>query len=359
MKKIIYTILLGIFMIPNLVQAQDSAGSIGRMSSYPVVYKYNEQVTWYFDLSATTFAADEDVFIWIWSPSEPDAGNWEHSSDFAKLKHEGDGIWSFTLTPTIYFNKTPDEIAASAGFWFRLKNYNGSKQSEVANMAYTDFSNFSTANELIRSYPTKPSLNGGVSILFNANLQPGFENAASVHIHSGLNDWDVKQEYQVWIPEVVEKTKLKDLGGGIYKMDLIPSQYYNTPEGYVMTNLVFLMVKDEWAATTPDQVLIAADFTPPPSPVFSFFPLQISQKDFLGITRKNNESGVNKLIYTVTAGSKVLTGEFAGNTAEIKGFIDLVSGLAGIPNLREIHVLVKDNKNKVISDTMIPLKTLD
>lgn len=346
-------------MFPNLAHSQEAAGAIGSITSYPVVYKYNEKVTWYFDLSSTTFAPDQDIYIWIWSPSEPDAGNWEHSSDFAKLTSEGNGIWSFTLTPTLYFNKTADEIAASAGFWCRLKNYDGSKQSEVANITYTDFSSFSTANELIRSYPTKPSLNGGVSILFNANLAPGFEGATSVHMHSGLNDWDVKQEYQSWLPEIVEKTKLKDLGGGIYKMDLIPSKYYNTPEDYVMKNLVFLMVKDDWAGTTPDQVLTAADFTPPPPPVFSFFPLQISQKDFLVISRKNNESGVNKLFYTVTAGSKVINGEFMGNTAEIKGFINLVSELAGIPNLTEIHVLIKDNKDKIISDTMIPLKKLD
>jgi hypothetical protein len=98
---------------------------------------------------------------------------------------------------------------------------------------------------------------------------------------------------------------------------------------------------------------------PPPAPVFGFFPLQISQKDFLGMSRKNNESGVNKLIYTITAGSKIISGEFTGGTAEIKGFVNLVSELNGIPNLKEIHVLVKDNKDKTISDTTIPLKTLD
>ena len=77
------------------------------------------------------------------------------------------------------------------------------------------------------------------------------------------------------------------------------------------------------------------------------------------MSRKNNEPGVNKLIYTINAGSKVISGEFAGGTAEIKGFVNLVSELNGIPGLTEIHVLVKDNKDKTISDTTIPLKTLD
>ena len=359
MKKIIYTILLVLLLAPAFTQAQENAGAVGTMSSYPVVYKYDEQVTWYFDLSGTTFAETEELYIWIWSPSEPDAGNWENSSDFAKLTHVGDKIWSFTLTPTTYFSKTPAEIAASAGFWFRLKNKNGSKQSDVANMTYTDFSSFFTANEMIKSYPAKPTVDKGVSILFNSNLVPGFAGVPSVHFHSGLNDWSVKQEYQAWLPDVSEKTKLKDLGNGFYKMDLLPEEYYGTEPGFVMENIVFLMVAKDWAANSGDQVIYAGEYIPPPPPVFRFFPLQISQKDFLGMSRKNNESGVNKLMYTITAGSKIINGEFSGSTNEIKGFVNLVSELKGIPNLTEIHVLVKDNKDKTISDTTIPLKTLD
>ncbi|OCB75967.1 hypothetical protein B0A79_02290 [Flavobacterium piscis] len=359
MKKFIYTILLALLIAPNFVQAQETTGAVGSMTSFPVVYKYDEKVTWFFDLSATTFAENEVLYLWIWSPSEPDAGNWENSSDFAKLTHVKDKIWSITLTPTEYFSRTPTEIAASAGFWLRIKNKNGSKQSEVANMPYTDFSSFYTANELIRAYPTKPTIDKGVSILFNANLASGFAGATSVHMHSGLNDWTIQQMYEASKPEIAEKTKLKDLGNGFYKMDLVPKDYYNAPDGFVMENLVFLMVKDNWAGTTPDQVLYAGAFVPPPAPVFGFFPLQISQKDFLGMSRKNNESGVNKLIYTITAGSKVISGEFTGGTAEIKGFVNLVSELKDVPNLSEIHVVVKDNKDKTISNTTIPLKTLD
>ncbi|MFD1604740.1 hypothetical protein ACFSJW_15115 [Flavobacterium artemisiae] len=359
MKKFIYTILLAFLTVPNFITAQENAGAVGPMSSSPAVYKYDEKVTWFFDMSGTTFAETEDLYIWIWSPSEPDAGNWENSSDFAKLKYEGNKIWSFTLTPTVYFSKTPAEIAASAGFWFRLKNKNGSKQSDVANMAYTDFSSFYTANELIRSYPSKPTIDKPVSILFNSNLKAGFAGVESVHFHSGLNEWAILQEYQAWLPEVSEKTKLKDLGNGFYKMDLIPKQYYNAPDDFVMENITFLMVAKDWVANSGDQIIYAGAFVPPPPPVFAFFPLQISQKDFLGMSRKNNESGVNKLIYTITAGAKVISGEFTGGTAEIKGFVNLVSELNGVPNLSEIHVLVKDNKDKTISDTTIPLKTLD
>jgi len=359
MKKILYTILFALLILPSFMQAQQNAGDITKVWSFPVVYKYDEQVTWHFDLSGTTFAPEEDVYLWIWSPSEPDAGHFENSSDFAKLTYEGNFIWSITLTPTAYFSMTPEAIASSAGFWLRLKDKTGTKQTGVQQISYTDFSSFYTANELVRSYPARPTLNEGISILFNANLAPGFATASSVHFHSGLNDWDLKTEYQAWIPESVEKTRMKNLGNGFYKMDLVPSEYYAAPDGYVMNNLVFLMVADNWASTTPDQVLNAGEYVPPPAPEFRFFPLQVSKKDFLGIIRKNNEPGVNKLVYTITANGTVLTGEFTGGVSEIKGFVNLVTALQNVQNLTEIHVVVKDNTDRIISDTILPLKIAD
>ncbi len=356
MKTIKYLFLFLLF--PLGLNAQQEMGDPAKIWSYPVVYKYNEQVTWYFDLSTTAFSEGQDIYLWIWSPSEPDAGNWGNSSEFAKLHYEGNMVWSFTLTPTQYFNMTPEQIGASAGFWMRLKDKTGTQQTGVIQVSYTDFSSFATSGEMVKSYPSAPLIDQGVSILFNANLAPGFEDAASVHFHSGLNNWDIKQEYQAWLPEIVEKTKLKNLGNGIYKMDLIPKIYYDAPDGYVMENIVFLFVKDNWAGTTPDQIIYAGDVIPPPDPEFKFFPLQISKKDFLGLIRTNNEVGVNKLIYTITAGGHQFSGEFSGNTAEIKGFINLVSELQNI-NVNTIHILVIDNKGKTISDTDIPLKQLD
>lgn len=358
MKRFLHTILLAIMLAPGFMMAQEEMGPVNKSWSYPVVYKYDEEVTWFFDLSTTSFAPGDDIYIWIWSPSEPDAGNWENSSDFAKLTYVDNMVWSFTLTPTTYFNVTPEAIAASAGFWFRLKDDAGTKQTDVASVAYTDFSSFYTANELVRAYPPAPLIDQGLSILFNANLQPEFAGATSVHMHSGLNFWDIQVQYQAEIPEIWEKTKLKDLGNGFYKMDLIPKEYFNAPDGYVMENIAYLFVKDEWAATIPDQVIYAGDVVPPPPPSFSFFPSQISKRDFLGMIRKNNEPGITKLVYTITAGNKVVNGEFTGNMAEIKGFVNLVSELQNV-NVTEIHVLVKDNTDRVISDTTIPLKTLD
>ncbi len=360
MKRFLHTIILALILLPNFIMAQQEMGPIGSIKSFPVVYKYDEEVTWIFDLSTTSFAPGEDVYLWIWSPSEPDAGNWEDSSEFAKLTYVDNMKWTFTLTPTVYFDRTPEEIAASAGFWFRLKSDSGDKQTDVAQVPYTDFSSFATSNEIFRSYPSAPVINEGVSILFNMNLSDAYDpdTTTSVHMHSGLNFWDVQVAFQAEVPEIFEKTKLKHLGGNIFKMDLIPEEYYNTPDGYVMENMVFVIANQSWTVLVGDQVIYAGEVVPPPPPVFSFFPSQLSKKDFFGISRKNNEPGITKLIYTITAGDVELNGEFTGNMTEIKGFVNLVSALQN-ENVTEMHVLVKDNTDRVISDTTIPFKTVD
>jgi len=356
MKTLLYSLLAVGLMLPQFGAAQEEAGELGKIWSYPIVYQYDEEVTWYFDLSGTTFTELEDLYIWIWSPSEPDAGNWENSSDFAKLSYQENGVWSITLIPTEYFSMSAADIAASTGFWLRLKNKDGSKQSGVGQIPYTLFDDFESSSELIRSYPNKPSIDEGLSILFNANLADGFEGAESVHLHSGLNDWEVTQEYQAWLPEISSKTQFKDLGGGIYKIDLIPSEYYGTEEGYIMTTLNFLIVVKDWAASSSDQLLTAAEYIAPPPPEFKFFPLQISQKDFLGMIRTNNERGVTSLKYIIKAADKVITGELKGNMDRIIGFVDLVTALDGMNTLNQIHIKVVDTNDQLVIDTDIPLK---
>lgn len=237
-------------------------------------------------------------------------------------------------------------------------------------MPVTDFSGFATSEDLIRSYPARPVFNAPLSILFNSNLAAGFENPTSIHMHGGLNDWEIVQGYHVWMPAAVEKTKLKNMGNGFFKMDLIPSVYFGSiidenpdiavaGEDYLMENMTFLFVKNEWAATTPDQKLFAADVVIPPPPALRFFPLKISQKDILGIIRTNNERGINKLIYTITAGTKVIEGQFLGNMSEIKGFVNLVTELKGLTGLTKINVVIKDNNNRVLTNTDIQLVDLN
>ncbi|MEI6555756.1 MAG: T9SS type A sorting domain-containing protein [Paludibacter sp.] len=105
-------------------------------------YPLDQSVTWTFDLTGSEFTAGEDLYLWIWSPSEPDFGNWTNSSSFAKLTYVSGMVWSMTLTPTTYFSKTVSEIQASAGFWMLLKDKKG-------NLKTADFSVSQTINRQV------------------------------------------------------------------------------------------------------------------------------------------------------------------------------------------------------------------
>ncbi len=357
-KRILFSVLSFFAFIAGASAAAE-AGDIAKIWTYPVVYNFDEQVSWYFDLSSTSFVDGSDVYIWTWSPSEPDAGNWENSSDFAKLTYVGNSVYRFDITPTVYYSKTSAEIAGSAGFWFRLKDKTGSLQSSVHNVPITDFSAFMTSGKVVDVYPAKFYKDQPLSILFNSTLAPGFTNPASIHLHAGVNNWDMKQEYQAWLPEITAKTKFVDMGNGLYRKDLIPNDYFALPDGYVMTNLVGLMVATDWSATTtPDFSFTAAGVVPPPPPALTLFPIKVSVKDVFVMIRTNNLPS-QKLNYSLSDEANItVTGEFAGNMAQQDAFVDLNKAF-GASTATKLKLIIKDLKGSTIYDNYVFLTTVD
>ena len=94
-------------------------------------------------------------------------------------------------------------------------------------------------------------------------------------------------------------------------------------------------------------------------PELSFFPQKISKKDILVITRKNNETEVTSLHYTISAGDITVEGDFEGTSAAMTAYIDLVTPLKDISNLDKINIVIKDNNNRTVTDTDITLIQLN
>jgi hypothetical protein len=87
-------------------------------------YALDQPVTWTFDLSSSSFKAGQDIYMYAWSPSNPDP-SYNNSTAISKLTYVSGMVWSKTITPTTYFGKTVAEIQASAGFWMKLKDLAG------------------------------------------------------------------------------------------------------------------------------------------------------------------------------------------------------------------------------------------
>ena len=109
MKKSLFHFYIGLLLavlLPQQSLANDpvTRKAPNRMWTVPTVFEVDQPVTFYFDMTDAGFREGVDLYLWCWNPSEPDAGNWENSSDFAKLTYEGDNIYSMTMTPTKYFS---------------------------------------------------------------------------------------------------------------------------------------------------------------------------------------------------------------------------------------------------------------
>lgn len=363
---------LVLMMLPQVSSATEDAGVPAKIWTYPVVYALDQEVSWYFDMTGTNFSEGQDLYLWAWSPSEPDAGNFDNSSEFAKLEYVGDMVWKKTLTPTKYFNTTVANIESSAGFWMRLKGKGNEKQSDVIQAPWSvgDIKTFKESGNAVQIYPEKFYIDQHLSLLVNANLvwtgavQGGLAGE-EIHLHSGLNNFaeGAIVEYQAWIPEVSAKTKLTPIGDNIYKIDFIPREYFGVDEDFVMENIEFLFPAKDWAKVGTAEggknfVVLAPGVVAPPDPVFYFFPQKFTQYDILTLVRKNNEKKSQGLIYTIVAGGKTITGEFTGKAEEMRAYVNLLQGLAGATNLDKINLEVKDKNGSEILKTDIPLVPL-
>ena len=359
-------------LIPKNSFATEEVGAPAKVWTYPVVYALDQEVTWYFDMTGTGFSEKQDLYLWAWSPSEPDAGNFDNSSDFAKLEYVSGMLWKKTLTPTKYFNKTVADIEASSGFWMRLKGKGNEKQSDVIQAPWSvgDIKTFKESGEVVQIFPQKFYLDEPLSILVNAEklwvggAQSGL-GGEEIFFHSGLNNFAAGAivEANMGDPNLVKKTKLTPIGNNIYKIDFIPREYYGVGEDFVMENIEFLFPSKDWAKVGTNEggknfVMLAPGVPIPLDPIFSFFPQKFSQYDILTLIRKNNEKNSQGLVYTIIAGSKTITGEFTGNKDEMKAYINLFQSLSTEPSIDKINLLVKDKNGAEILKTDIPLVPL-
>ncbi|MDH6304585.1 hypothetical protein M2459_001320 [Parabacteroides sp. PF5-5] len=371
MRKLISILLtFTAVLLPLKAFAADEMGAPAKVWTYPVIYALDQEVSWYFDMNGTGFGEGEDLYLWAWSPSEPDAGNWENSSEFAKLDYVGNGVYKKTLTPTAYFGVPVADIESSAGFWMRLKNKSGAGQSDVISAPWSvaEIRGFKESGNLVQIFPEKFYLDEPLSLLINAEkvwtggVQGGLVDMPSIHLHSGLNNFDgaALVEYQAWVPEMIEKTKFTLIGDNIYKIDFIPREYYGVDEDYVMENIQFVLPGTDWGKVGTDEggkdFLILAPGVPIPlDPEFYFFPRRISSLDILTLVRTNNEKNSKGLVYTITAGSKTIKGEFTGAKTEMKAHINLLQELSSISNLSKITLKLQHLEGADILTTDIPL----
>lgn len=134
------------------------------VTSTPANYTFDQPVTWTIDMTGSAFTAGQDLYMFAWSPSTPEA--FSATTAASKMTYVSGMTWSKTLTPTTYFNKTISEITASAGFWMKLKDLAGKIESNAFNVSFATTAISATTSSAVSVYPNpvtneiRASLNG-------------------------------------------------------------------------------------------------------------------------------------------------------------------------------------------------------
>ena len=342
--------------------------------SYPIIWNIDEQVTWYFDLTGTNFSAGQDIYMWVWQPSEPDAGNWTNSSDFAKLKYEpakGNMVWSFTLTPTAYFKKTVADFATFDNyFWMLLKSKDGATVTGAFNVMCprVQVGTFKTSGAALQVFPSNFGIDTPVSILVNTSksfvngVVGGMAGKDSIFFESGINNF--LDAHFLFDPNIVSthaKTAMKKMATNVYKIDMIPYQYFGISQSLSFDNLTFFLWALDGTKGTADasgkNYLIGNTNLP----VVSYFPQKFCQYDILTITRTNNEKSASSVIYTFTAGTTKFTGNLTGSTNTMSATINLmekIGSLSGLTKLNLTITVVKGTNTVEVYNSDLPLVPL-
>lgn len=342
--------------------------------SYPVIWNVDEQVTWYFDMTGTNFTAGQDIYMWVWQPSEPDAGNWASSSDFAKLKYEptkGNMVWSFTLTPTLYFKKSVTDLANFDNyFWMLLKSKDGSTVTGAFNVMCprVQIGTFKSSGVALQVYPTNFGIDTPVSILVNTSksyvngVVGGLSGKDSIFFESGINNF--LDAHYLFDPNDISthaKTAMKKVATNVYKIDMIPYQYYNISQSLSFDNLTFFLWALDGSKGTADangkNYLIGNTN----QPVVSYFPQKFCQYDILTITRTNNEKSASSVNYTITAGTVSFSGILSGTTASVSASINLMEKIGSLTGLTKITLkinVVKGANTVEVYNSDLPLVPL-
>lgn len=372
-KKILY-LLIAVLLAPLFSLAQ---GHIKEIWTQPVVFKADEKVSIFFDITGTDLAAvaeEKGVCVWTWFPADP-GETWGKPSAAATLTHVDGNIWRWDVNPAEFYKVDASSISALYG---QLQTISGEKQAFFApdqdppnDIKIPSLSSIK-GDALIDYFPKLFTLDRPLSVLINANnLYPDqcgnnpvpgqLAGAPNVHVHGGVNDWSIVVENN---PVNVNKTLLTEMGDGIYRWDFIPNNYFGLPDNFILKNISAVFASADWAYigknTGCTDFFIDAPVLPDvPIPSLVFFPSKFSKKDIVVITRSDNEPGVTGMTYTISAGSKTITGSFEGTNATLTAYINLADELKDVSGLDKIHVELKDNTGRVVSKNDIPLVQLN
>lgn len=230
MKKllsIIAVLLAGL----NYVSAQTSGAVV---KTTPSSFTAEDEVKIVVDVSAVpNLAGKEPLYIWTWHPSEPAPGNggWDNSNEARKMTKEGPNKWSWTITPTEFYGKSPAELT-EIRFLVKAKDGNGDKKTDDIILKVTPAIFVPT---VFRTFPKAIGQNDVVSFYLDQTLatdditQRMNPSTATISIWNGGTQVDV-----------TKTITLVKQGDKLFSYSFLPTRLFTVPNGTQLSKMIVI-----------------------------------------------------------------------------------------------------------------------
>lgn len=230
-------------------------------------------------------AAGEDMYIWTWKPFEHTSGEkvnglepapWKNSNPLLKMTKETEGIYSFTLTPTEFYEVTAKEIYDNdIHFLIKPKDGGGFGDPDVKTEdLLLPVRLPEGVSKILFSMPNAygPDLDSVklasddiFSIVYNINQEPkeSMKDANSLYVYpvaTGSDGIEYKIAANARRVADFPQLQLKSNGKGVFKKSLYKYQWdqmFNLPSGVIIEKINILVVKPNLRTSdeSSDQVL--------------------------------------------------------------------------------------------------------
>jgi hypothetical protein len=133
---------------------------------------------------------------------------------------------------------------------------------------------------------------------------------------------------------------MRKVAANVYKIDMIPYQYFGVDQSLSFDNLTFNLWSADGTKGTADAkgnyYLIGNTNVP----VVTYFPQKFCQYDILTITRINNEKTATSVEYAITVGTKTIQGVMSGTSVSKTITLNLLKEIGDITNLDKIKLVI-------------------
>jgi hypothetical protein len=217
----------------GMASAQTSGAVI---KTIPATFTPTDMVKIIVDVSnVPNLAGKEPLYIWTWQPGDPPPGNggWDNSNEAMRMVKEAPNVWSWTITPTLFYEKAPADITQLA-FLVKAKNGNGDAKTNdiilpVSPLVYIP--------KAFRTFPSAVGQNEMVTFYLDQSLpldivtQRMTPTDARITLYAGANVVDA--------PKTVKLNKLDDVR---YSASFFPPRLFAIPANRVVTRMVVVFI---------------------------------------------------------------------------------------------------------------------